>query len=308
MSFAVLFPGQGSQAVGMGGDLFKDPRLGATADEVLGWSLRAACLEGPEDRLTRTEVAQPALFAVSFVLWERLRDLIPTAPAAGAGHSLGEYTALAAAGVVSFETGLRLVAARGRAMAAAADRDPSGMAALIGADREEAEAVAEARRSDGGRLWVANVNAPGQVVVAGGRDDIDWVVEHAREHGIRRAIPLKVAGAFHSPYMAPAAAQLRQAIASADFGNAAFPVWANTTAKPHDENVGPALLEQLTATVRFADSLVSMATAGVTDFVHIGPGDVTAGLAKRSIENSVVHVVSGLDDLEPVSAALAASV
>ncbi|HLA67244.1 MAG TPA: ACP S-malonyltransferase, partial [Acidimicrobiia bacterium] len=148
MTYAVLFPGQGSQHVGMGADLFeaRPDLLGESADDVLGWSLRSMCLVGPEESLTRTEHAQPALYALSYALWEAFAEAMPSAPSAAAGHSLGEYTALGAAGVFSFTDGLRLVATRGRAMADAADAEPSGMAALIGGSPLDAEAMAAARR------------------------------------------------------------------------------------------------------------------------------------------------------------------
>jgi [acyl-carrier-protein] S-malonyltransferase len=307
MSYAVLFPGQGSQFVGMGADLFdvRPDLLGDRADEVLGWSLRAMCLDGPEEVLTRTEHAQPALYAVSFALWDELAKAAP-APAAAAGHSLGEYTALAAAGALDFFDGLALVAIRGAAMADAADREPSGMAALIGGDLDAAESLAAARRDHGGRLWVANVNAPGQVVVAGGTEDIDWVLEHAREFGIRRAVVLKVAGAFHSPFMEPAATELGEALRRTDFGESVFPVWANATAMPHEVDCATTLQDQLTGTVRFAESLVAMAAAGITRFVHVGPGDVTAGLARRSVEATEPVVVSSRKDVDAAVAVLSA--
>ncbi len=204
VSYALLFPGQGSQAVGMGADVFAArPDLAAAAAEVLGWDLARLCREGPEEALTRTEHAQPALYTVAFALWEALAARPIPPPAAAAGHSLGEYTALAAAGVIAFEDGLRLVAARGRAMAAAAAAAPSGMAALLGAEAEAAEALAAARRAEGGSLWVANVNAPGQVVLAGGVADLAWAEEHAREHGVRRVAPAQgrrgVPLAVHGP-------------------------------------------------------------------------------------------------------------
>ncbi|MFH1330548.1 MAG: acyltransferase domain-containing protein, partial [Actinomycetota bacterium] len=263
MTFALLVPGQGSQAVGMGADAFAArPELAATAAQVLGWDLERACREGSEEELTRTEWAQPALYTVAFALWEALAERLDRSPAGAAGHSLGEYTALAAAGVFTFETGLRMVAARGAAMGAAAAAAPSGMAVLLGAEVEAAEGLAAARRAEGGSLWVANLNAPGQVVLAGGEPDLVWAEAHAREHGVRRVAHLKAAGAFHSPFMAPAAAQLEAVVAAAAFGPLRFPVWANATAAPYGDNPGALLLRQLTAPVLFAASLAAMAAAG----------------------------------------------
>jgi [acyl-carrier-protein] S-malonyltransferase len=306
VSVGVLFPGQGSQQLGMGADVFdaRPDLLGEPADEVLGWSLRSVCLDGPESELGRTDRAQPALYAVSFALWAELASQAPQAPAAAAGHSLGEYTALAASGAVSFFEGLGLVAARGRAMARAAALEPSGMAALIGVDEEAAEAMAASRRATGGRLWVANVNAPGQVVLAGGEDDIAWALGHGSEHGVRRVVPLQVAGAFHSPFMEPATADLAAAIEPVSFGPPAFPVWANATAAPHDRGVAALLMRQLTGRVRFLETLLGMADAGVTTFIHVGPGDVTAGLARRSVGGAATLVVSSLSDVESAAAAL----
>lgn len=303
MGYAVLFPGQGSQAVGMGADVFESrpDLLGDPADAILGWPLREVCLEGPEEDLTRTDRAQPALYAVAYALWEAFAAAVAVPPAAAAGHSLGEYTALAAAGALSYAEGLGLVAARGAAMAAAAGLEPSGMAALMGGEWEAAESLCDTRRSDGGRLWVANLNAPGQVVIAGGAADLEWAAAHGREHGVRRVIPLKVAGAFHSPFMAPAAVDLAEAVGAAGFRDPAFPVWANATAEPHGEVPGPALLDQLTSPVRFGESLQKMAALGIDTFVHIGPGEVTAGLARRSIEDSETHVVSTLDEAAAVA-------
>lgn len=299
MQFAALFPGQGSQFVGMGAGLFaaRPDLLGDAADEVLGWSLQEMCLQGPEEALVRTEHAQPALYAISYALWDELASRLAT-PAAAAGHSLGEYTALAAAGALDYLDGLRLVAARGEAMARAADVTEGSMAALIGGDDAAAEALCRLRRDGGGDLWVANINAPGQVVVAGGRGDIAWAGENAGDHGIRRAVPLKVAGAFHSPYMASAAAALAAALAEAPLAEPAFPVWANAAAAPYESGAVDLLVDQLTSPVRFAESLRGMAGSGVQMFVHVGPGDVTAGLAKRSVEGTETVVVSSLDDID----------
>jgi len=300
VSVGILFPGQGSQFVGMGADLFESRAdlLGDRADEVLGFSLRTLCLDGPEEQLTRTEHAQPALFAVSYALWDSFLQAGASQPAGGAGHSLGEYTALTAAGVFDFETALSLVALRGQAMARAAAGEPSGMAALIGADRETAEEVCETRRRSGGRLQIANINAPGQVVVAGGRDDIDWLVESAAGLGIRRAIPLKVSGAFHTELMLPAQATVADALRTAPVGAPSFPVWSNTTARPYPaESIRELLARQIVEPVLFSDSLEDMSGSGIDTFVHVGPGDVTAGLVKRTIEGATVHVVSNIEDI-----------
>lgn len=290
----------------MGADVFtKRPDLvGSAANEALGWSLEELCTNGPEDRLTATDHAQPALYALSFALWDELRNAHPDAEwAAAAGHSLGEYTALAASGSLTYLGGLRLVAERGRAMAAAAALEDSGMAALIGADEASAEALCGDRRSQGGRLWVANLNAPGQVVVAGGSEDIEWASEHAKEHGIRRAIPLKVAGAFHTPFMAPAADDLRNHVAAMSFSPLRFPVYANLTGGPYPPDVGATLVGQLTGQVRFQASVEAMATT-VDVFVHVGPGDVTAGMAKRIAPETPTLVVNSVESVPLVVAAL----
>lgn len=294
MNYALLFPGQGAQYVGMGADLFNSSSnlLVDVADEVLGWSLRDLCSEGPEESLTRTEHAQPALFALAYAQWLLFSQQVHQPPAAAAGHSLGEYTALAAAGVLAFPDALSLVSQRGRAMAAAADLEPSAMAALLGASPEAAEAVTDERRQAGGRLWVANLNAPGQVVVAGGQEDIAWVVDNARDLGIRRAVALNVAGAFHTPFMASAATALAEAVAAVPFNSATFPVYSNVTAAPTAGDVGAGMVAQMTSPVRFSDSLARMAADGIDVFVHVGPGDVTAGMAKRSAPDAEILVVN----------------
>jgi [acyl-carrier-protein] S-malonyltransferase len=304
MPYAVLFPGQGSQFVGMGADVFaaRPDLLVDVADGVLGWSLREVCTLGPEDELTRTDRAQPALYAVAYALWDALRTEAPP-PQAAAGHSLGEYTALVAAGALDFAGGLRLVAARGEAMARAAEAADSGMAALLGGDADRAEAMAAARRADGGALWVANLNAPGQVVIAGSAHDIEWAGANARAFGIRRVVPLKVAGAFHSPLMAAATEDLAASLGEADFAQPEFVVWGNADAAPVTDPAD-ALLRQLTSPVRFAESLEAMAASGIDTFVHIGPGDVTAGLAKRTVPDAAVHVISSLDAVADVASAV----
>ncbi len=286
----------------MGADLFeaRPDLLGETADEVLGWSLRKVCLEGPEEVLTSTDRAQPALFALSYALWDELAARLEgSRPVGAAGHSLGEYTALAAAGVIDYPAALPLVAARGRAMDQAADAEPSGMAALLGVEVDAAERLARSIREDGGRLWVANINAPGQVVVAGGTEDIAALTERGRELGVRRVVPLRVSGAFHSPLMIPAVEPLREALAAVSFNPPAFPVWSNVTALPFPtDGVSALLSRQVTAPVLFATILEGMAAAGATRFVHVGPGDVTTAMAKRTVPDAEVLTVNAIGEIE----------
>lgn len=305
MHYAVLFPGQGSQAVGMAEDVIssRTDLLGQVANDVLGWDLASTIRNGPQELLTQTDRAQPSLYATAYALWEAFAAAVGHPPNAAAGHSLGEYTALAAAGVVDYWDGLALVAARGRAMAAAAAANPSSMAALLGADSEQAERIAAERRDAGGRLWVANLNAPGQIVVAGGIEDIEWLVGAARDLGVRRAIQLDVAGGFHSPLMGSAASALEQALADVEFSPGAFAVYSNVAAAPASD-VAASLADQLTHPVRFEESILAMRAAGIETFVHVGPGDVTAGLVKRIAKDVTTHVVSTLDEVLSVAGEL----
>jgi len=307
MEYAALFPGQGSQHVGMGADLFelRPDLLGTAADDVLGWSLRDVCLDGPADELIRTDRAQPALYAVSYSLWELWRNEVAEPPAAAAGHSLGEYTALAAAGAMDYLTGLHLVAGRGRAMAKAAARQPAGMAALMGVDAGEAERILAGLRDDGAQLWVANINAPGQIVAAGGAADIAGLVAGARGLGIRRVVPLQVTGAFHSPLMEPAVAEFSAVLGSVSFAEPRFPVLANATAVPVAAGeIAASLARQLTSPVGFVETLERIAGAGIESFVHIGAGDVTAGLVKRTLPDATARVAGAPDGISDVAAAV----
>ncbi len=302
MNYAVLFPGQGAQEVGMCADARAAyPELcGEAASEVLGWDLDQLISSGPEETLTETQHAQPALYSVSYALWSEFAARVSVAPVASAGHSLGEYTALAASGALGYFDGLGLVSKRGEAMAVAAEIEDSGMAALLGADVGVAEDVVAARTKEGGHLTIANINAPGQVVVAGGMDDLDWLDRNARDLGVRRAIRLKVAGAFHSPFMASAAESLSRALTSTMFSPLSFDVYANVTSEPTTDPAAT-LTAQLTGPVRFAETLEHISSAGINTFVHIGPGDVTAGLAKRTVKDADVRVVSSIEEARAVA-------
>jgi [acyl-carrier-protein] S-malonyltransferase len=291
----------------MGADLFaaRPDLLGQRANDVLGWSLEDLCLRGSEEALTRTENAQPALFAVTYALWEELWARLSQLPAAAAGHSLGEYTALAASGAMDYDDALAVVAERGRAMAEAADLEPSGMAALLGASIEQAEEISARRRAEGGRLSVANFNAPGQVVVAGGRSDLDWLEEEARGLGLRKVVRLKVAGAFHSRFMEPAATRVGAALSAVTFHSPAFPVWSNVTALPLKKGDERATLaDQVVSPVLFAPTLEGMARSGVELFVHVGPGDVTVSMARRSVPGAIAMALSDLGGIGPAVEAI----
>ena len=276
----MLFPGQGSQHVGMGAGLW-DGEWFAMASEILGWDLARLCREGPEDELTKTEHAQPALFVTGYAWWcgSGLDQ-----PEFVAGHSLGEYTSLAVAGALTFDDALSLVAARGAAMAEAGARHPGAMVALLGASLEDAEALCGQRD----HLWVANDNAPGQVVVGGSEEDCEWVAGQ-----VRRARRLATSGAFHTPFMASALEKLTAAIRAVPMGRAQVRVVCNVDAAPHVEagELGSALERQLTSRVRWTESVRLMAEEGVTTFCCMGPGDAVAGLVRRIVPDAVVKGV-----------------
>ncbi len=289
-STAVLFPGQGSQSPGMGRDFCERfpsaARVFAEANDVLGYDLRRLCFEGPADQLMLTTHAQAAIFtcsaAVAVVLRERGLDAGVTA---AAGLSLGEYTALWFAGAYSFADGLRLVKRRGAAMQAASDSPRSGMVSLLGADRATAENVATAARGDG-VLVVANVNAPGQIVLSGDLAACGRVPAAAKELGVRRAIPLAVAGAFHSPLMAPAQAELERALSETAISDPRLPVVSNVTGKPvrTAAEIRGLLARQVTQPVLWQDSMQTLRELGCERFLEPAPGTVLTGLAKKNLE------------------------
>ncbi|MFN2433544.1 MAG: ACP S-malonyltransferase [Gemmatimonadota bacterium] len=284
-TLALLFPGQGSQAPGMGRSLAAPHAAAreafAEADEALGFELERLMFEGPLDELTRTENAQPALLAHGVAV-ARVLALGGTQPAAAAGHSLGELTALVVAGALGFGDGLRIVRRRGELMAEAGRSRPGTMAAVLGlSDREVEAACAEA--ADGGVVVAANLNAPGQVVISGDPAAVARAGELARERGARRVVPLQVSGAFHSPLMAPAADGLRAALEGVALGEPRIPVVSNVTARATSsaDEVRRRLVEQLTSPVRWHESLLQLVALGCIDFVECGPGRVLTGLARR---------------------------
>ncbi|MBA2629443.1 MAG: ACP S-malonyltransferase, partial [Thermoleophilaceae bacterium] len=304
---ALLFPGQGSQAVGMGRALAQaHPVAGdafAEADAVLGFPLSALLFEGPPDELTRTANAQPALLAHGVAAARVLVEL-GARPRIAAGHSLGEFSALVVAGALSFESALRAVRRRGELMAAAGEARPGTMAAVLGLD-DAAVAALCAEASAGREVVVpANLNAPRQVVVSGDVAAVARAGELARARGAKRVLPLQVSGAFHSPLMAPVAEGLRAALEGVPVEDARFPVVSNVTAEPVVEagEIRRLLVAQVTSPVRWNESMARMVKLGYADFVECGPGRVLTGLARR-----VPGVRSALAVGEPgdVEAALA---
>jgi [acyl-carrier-protein] S-malonyltransferase len=308
MSRAALFPGQGAQFPGMGRELagrFPEARaLFERADAVLGFPLTRTLFEGSEDEVGRTDVCQPGIFLVSAATMAALegrgtvrRDGFSCA----AGLSLGEYTALWFAGALSFEDGLRLTRARGRAMQDASDAVPSGMAAVLGLDQAGCEEACR-RAAGAGPVVVANLNSPGQVVVSGARAALEAAIAECKALGAKRVLPLKVAGAFHSPVMEPAAARLREELGRTAIRDPGIPVYANCTAAPvrTAAEIRDALGRQVTSPVLFQRTLEAMAAAGVTSAVEPAPGKVLAGFAKKAAPSIAVQ---GYDTADAVAGA-----
>ena len=289
-SVALLCPGQGAQRVGMAKDLaeaFPEARRTLEAvDEALGFRLTAVMWDGPDDLLTRTDHAQPAILAHSAAVWAVVGARLAGRVAGAAGHSLGEYSAYVAAGALGLADAARLVRRRGELMHEAGTGRPGTMAAVMGLDAAQvAAACREASGGDGGTVVAANLNAPDQIVISGDPPAVERAGQLLKAAGAKRVIPLKVSGAFHSPLMAPAAARLGEALARAPLAAPAFPVVANASAEPvREAALARRLLgEQLTSPVRWVESvqrLGALAGEGAA-FVEIGPGSVLAGLAKR---------------------------
>lgn len=312
---AWLFPGQGSQAVGMGRDLAEAlptvSGLYAQADSVLSIALSSLCFDGPEEQLTQTINAQPALLTTSVAVLLALGASLDQAgwlslpaslqcPYFVAGHSLGEYTALVAAGALTFPAALRLVRERGRLMGEARD---GSMAAVMGLDEETLEQVC---RSCGQAepLVIANYNCPGQLVLSGASAALQRALEEAKTRGARRAVPLKVSAAFHSPLMQEAAGGLAQAVSRTAFAPARIPLVANATAGVirSPEAVGEELVAQVCSPVRWTASLHLMWDQGVRRFLEIGPGTVLAGLVRRTLPEAEVKSVGNMEQVQALLA------
>ena len=307
------FPGQGSQAVGMGGSLAKAfPVARAVFEEVndaLGEDLFRLMQDGPEDDLRLTRNAQPALFAASMaalaVLKEKTGKEISAMASFVAGHSLGEYSALAAAGTLAIGDAARLLRLRGDSMQDAVPAGEGAMAAILGTEEAVIDEIT-AEASAGGVIQLANDNAPGQIVVSGAAAAVDLAIEAAKSRGIRRAIKLPVSAPFHCDMMQPAADAMTAALADADMKDSAVPVFCNVAAAPESnaDVLRANLVTQVTGRVRWRETLLAAQAAGVTAFVEIGTGKVLSGLVKRTLEDVAIANLDGADDLDSVLAHL----
>lgn len=295
---AILFAGQGAQVVGMGKDLAdKFPAAKSwfdRANAVLGYDLAAICFQGPEGDLTKTENAQPGIFLVSWVCLELLKAQAPQLKfEAAAGLSLGEFTALTAAGALTFEDGLRIVRQRGKFMQEACDVTQGGMAAVIGlAESPTREVCAEAG------VVLANLNCPGQLVISGEAAKIAKACDLAKARGAKRAIPLTVAGAYHSPLMASAQPKLRAELAKVKISAPAVPVISNVTARAHDGDISVQLVEQVCSSVRWEESMRALLAGGFTRFIELGPGAALSGFMKRIDKSVQILNVADVTSLE----------
>ncbi len=311
MKTAFLFPGQGAQHVGMGKDICEAfdsaSDLFDRAEAATGLPIKVLCFEGPEDKLNSTDIAQPAIFTVSAAMLQVMKDTVgedAICPEYMGGLSLGEYTALYAAGAMDFETGVKLVARRGELMQKAATSVPSSMVSIIGLDEPKAQELCDAARGDG-ILTCANFNCPGQIVVTGTIDACKQVEEMAEQFGAKAAIPIKVAGAFHSEIMIPAAEELGKTFDEITLKDPGVCVVSNVDAQPYSGagEIKDKLLAQLTCSVRWQQCMEYLLAQGVEKFYEIGPGKVLAGLMRRVHRRADFTSVNSCEVIEKIAEA-----
>ena len=333
---AFLFPGQGSQAVGMGADVFATSsaarQVFGAVDEALGFSLSTLCFQGPEDTLRDTVNAQPAIVTVSLALLAAFQEALsphnyswsfPLVPGYTAGHSVGEIAALVVSGALDLKNAARLVRERGRLMHHEGTICPGGMAAIISMDAEQLQEVCQEATNQAlahypaddsgktahpglGRVIVANFNAPGQIVISGEQYALQLAMDLAKKKGAKRVMPLAVSGAFHSPVMEPAAVGLAQAILATSMQDATIPVISNIHATPLTEAqaIRDGLARQIASPVQWIRTIEYMASAGVTVFIEIGPGQALTGMVKRIIKGATTVSISSAADIEKATIAL----
>lgn len=293
---AFVFPGQGAQFVGMGKDLYDNNPLAKElfekANDILGYNITEIMFNGTDEELKQTKVTQPAVFLHSVISALCMGD--DFAPSMVAGHSLGEFSALVAAGALSFEDGLKLVYARAMAMQKACEASPSTMAAIIGLPDEKVEEICAEVNKDGYVCVPANFNCPGQLVISGNIDAINEACEKLKAAGAKRALPLKVGGAFHSPLMQPAKDELQAAIEKTDFHAPKCPVYQNVDGMPHTDpaEIKANLIAQLTSSVKWTKCVQSMVADGADDFTECGPGKALQGMIARIDNNVAAHGIA----------------
>lgn len=293
---AFVFPGQGAQFVGMGKDLYETNALAKKyfdrADEILGFKITEIMFNGTDEQLKETKVTQPSVFLHSVIQALCLGDSFN--PAMVAGHSLGEFSALVASGALDFEDGLRLVASRANAMQKACEINTGTMAAIIGLPDEKVEEICASVSSEGDIVVAANYNCPGQLVISGNVNAVNAACEKLKEAGAKRALPLKVSGAFHSPLMQPAKDELQAAIEKTTFKSPKCPIYQNVDAKSHidAEEIKLNLIAQLTSPVRWTASVQTMIHDGADDFTECGPGKALQGMIGRIDKNVNAHGIA----------------
>jgi len=305
-NIALVFPGQGSQYVGMAKDFYDSfdaaKKIIDRADEIVGKNFRNIIFTGPEEELKKTDITQPAIFTMSVLIYEIVKEKFANKISFCAGHSLGEYSALYAAGAFNFETGLALVMRRGDLMQIASDKNKGGMAAIIGFTIDKINEICEKVKGDG-YLTVANINSPNQIVVSGEISAIEKAEKIAIEYGAKRYIKLNVAGAFHSTLMQYAADILKNEINNYEIKDLIIPVIANYSAKEvkTEEEIKDSLIKQIISPVRWVETIEYIKSKNVSTFIEIGPGTVLSGLIKKVDKNLKIYNIDKVQDIEKIN-------